>query len=669
MSMDSTPQSIEKRIRRFPRRLLRWLAVLLLAAGVAYLGTWLAERSLHSPRKKRAMQSWLEGIFNADVSPVGDMTMRLNLVRHSRLVFRDVEVEHSNVLFPGKLAVIRRMEARALPWSVLGIWPGRLELSFQNPQISLEESESGEWNTQGLMRPLKPPELAFPFPIPRISDWHAEVEEGQLLLRRRGYELNLALDGEITGRPGSDQVTVRTQKSPFSLGRVGEDAASAGSVGPATLRLALGKAGDLPLPVPGQCRISVDKLPMSSLPFVVSGIPLADVSGAFTGLVSYQTSPGAAGAIALEGELLDVPLAVFGLPRNAPLRMTWPVSPARDDCKAQLRMGPSGFGAFEIEVPLDNSGRPRLLSMRGDVAALDDVPAIFTRYSRWPNWLSRTFPAIEWRSGKWLGFGWNGTNMRLSLTRHTAGLSLSGEAEMMNGRVRIALNPDQPDTPITLAAEKLDPQLLAVKMSQMLPEAFRVHLTGAGANLTWMGSHEGDGAIGEWGLGMVLAKPMIDVSASGAWWKGIRDITRAVAGALPEWGGGDASELERIAETAVFDFDQLSIVSEKDEGGVITVEFRVYGDAFGQATGVLVRSSDGVIEGEFLLAGPSRVLDAVEDANPEFGLALKLLAHDSLGMRVGFRAEADGEPEFFHSFLRDAKLVHENLLREAEKLP
>ena len=168
---------------------------------------------------------------------------------------------------------------------------------------------------------------------------------------------------------------------------------------------------------------------------------------------------------------------------------------------------------------------------------------------------------------------------------------------------------------------------------------------------------------------MVFARPVIDVAASGEWWKGLTDMPLAIAGVLPEWGGGDDSRLQLAAAETIVRMDQLSLVGEKDASGGMVVEFRVYGDSFGQATGILEKHPGGMIEGEFLLAGPSAMLDAVEAANPEFGAALRLLAHDSLGLRVVFRTDMDGRPVFSYPFLQDARLIHEDLKREGASRP
>ncbi len=654
----------DKTKRRLIRRILRWGAVVLVLTCLAWLAAWLIQRSLHSPANKRAMQSWLDDNLNADVSLIGDMTVRLNLVRDSRLVFGNVEVEHPNPIFPGKLASIGRMGAWCPPWSALRLWSGTMDLLFQRVRIAVEENDAGEWSLDGLMRPLASADAPFPFPVPKISDWTARIEDAEVAVRRHGYELGLKLDAELHGRKGGDSLTLGTDGVAFTFGRLESDARLAGRAGRSSLVLGL-KNGSGPPPAldPGRGDTRVEGLPAAILPFFLAGIPLEDAGGFFNGVVAYRQHPGADGALVLEGELRDAPLSIFGLPRNAPLRLVWPMRPERADLKASLHLGPPGFGGFEMNVPLDASGKPRLLSMRGEVAALDDIPDLMTRNERWTDWLSRFFPAVEWRAGKWRGFGWSGSNLRLNLVRTTASLNLTGEAEMLGGRIRLALTPDQPDGPVSVAAERIDAALLAENLSRLFPEPFRVRLSGSHVNFTWRGMRTGEG-IGAWGAGFVFAKPEIDIAASGAWWTVLAEATRAVARALPEWGGGDPAGLLDIAAGGRIPLDQLSIVSERGAAGDLAVEFRAYGDVFGQATGMIETRPDGSVVGEFLLAGPSQVLAELEKVNPDLALLLVLLANDSPGLRIQFRVAPGQKPEFHFPFLDDAKSVLNELVKK-----
>ncbi len=655
---------VPKKIRTLPRRLLRWGAVVLSLVFLAWLVPWLIQRSLHSPNNKRAMQTWLDDNLNADVSLIGDMTVRLNLVRDSRLVFNNVEVEHSNPVFPGKFATIMRMGAWNPPWAVLRLWPGTMDLLFQGVNVAVEENDAGEWSTDGLMRPLASADAPFPFFVPKVADWRAEVNDATIAVRRRGYELDLKLDAEVFGRPGDNRLTLAADRMAFSFGRSGSEKRIEGKAGSGLLALRVGPGpGFNPSIIPGRTAARVDGLPASMLPFFLAGIPLDDAGGTFTGSVAYREHPGAAGALALEGEVRDAPLSIFGLPRNAPLRLIWPVEPKGPDLKASLHMGPSGFGAFTMTVPLDASGRARLLSMQGEVAALDDIPDLMSRNERWTDWLSRSFPAVEWRAGKWRGFGWSGGNMRLNLVRTTAGLNLTGEAELMGGKIRLALAPNQKEAPIGIAGEKIDAALMAESLSRLFPEPFRVRLAGSHVNLTWQGIRTGE-SIGSWSAGLVFAKPEIDVAASGAWWTVLAEATRAIARALPEWGGGDPARLLDIAAGGKIPLDQLSIVSERSAAGDLAVEFRAYGDVFGQATGMIESRPDGTVEGEFLLAGPSQVIAEVERVNPDLALLLALLANDSPGLRIQFRVAPGKKPEFAFPFLDDAKGVLDELVRE-----
>ncbi|MDR1744641.1 MAG: hypothetical protein LBS30_02695, partial [Planctomycetota bacterium] len=359
-------------------RILRWCAALGVLVFLAWLASWLGQRSLATPARKRAMQSWLDENLNADVSLLGGMTVRLNLVRDSRLVFHETEVEHPNPVFSGKFARIDRMGAWASPFAMAGIIPGELDIRINGLNLNIEQGENGEWSHAGLMRPLASGGTPFPFLIPRIAGWKATVGNGGLALRRRGYELGIGLAGEVEGRTGGDRIAVRAPHLAYAFGPVGAKAGArrTGSADAVNLLLRRGAdIGAMPVPIPGRCEARVANLPVAALPFFLQGIPMDEAPGVFNGLMRYDEHPGAAGALFMEGELNDAPLGVFGLPRNAPFRLTWPLSPATDGLEANVHMGPSGYGAFDMTVRLDDQGAPRVLSMRGDVAALDDIPA------------------------------------------------------------------------------------------------------------------------------------------------------------------------------------------------------------------------------------------------------------------------------------------------------
>ena len=641
-------------------RILRWIVVGLLAVmALGGLVSWLVQRSLSTPARKRAMQFWLDEYLNADVSLLGDMVVRFNVVRDSRLVFHDVEVEHPNPVFPGKFARIRRMRAWVPPLSIARIYPGSLLLQFNDMNLLMEQGDSGEWSHDGLMRPLAVGNSPFPFPFPKISDWRAEVRTGNLTLRRRGYEMKLGLDGEASARTGRKYFNIHADEMPFSFGRVDSQERLTGAFSPVNLRLAQpDDPGSLPMPTPGYCEGDARALPVAILPFLIDGIPVGDSPGTYTGKIRYDENPDAEATLFLDGELTNVALTAFGLPPRTPFRLTWPVGPRKDGLAAQVRMGPVGYGAFEMDVPLDAEGRPRLLSMRGGYAVLDEIPVFFTEYSRWPAWLSRMFPAIEWHTPQWRGFGWNGTNLQLSLSRATAGLNLRGEAEMMGGRVRVAMMPDQVEAPVTIAAERLKADQFVARLSRLLPETFRASLTGAHVNLTWRGFPSPQGKMEEWGTGMVWSKPVIDIAASGSWWQGMSEVTKAVARDLPDWGGGDASGLLALAARTSIPLDQVSLVCEREVNGELMVEFRAYEDNFGQVTGLIERRRDGVVEGEFLLAGTSEMLTEVAKVNTDFAVALGMLANDSPGLRVSFILNPGEEPVFSFPFLEDAKKLH-----------
>ncbi|MCL2000921.1 MAG: hypothetical protein FWG74_05765, partial [Planctomycetes bacterium] len=505
----------------------------------------------------------------------------------------------------------------------------------------------------------------FPFSAPKVAEWHARIVDASILIRRRGYDLELNLNpAEASGQAGNDLVTLTADRAPFSFGRTGSEKRFTGRAGAISLMFPINPgSGFSPFPTPGQSSIRVEGLPVAMAPFLLSGIPLENTAGFFTGSIAYREHPDAAGVLTFEGELHDALLSIFGLPRNAPLRLNWPMGPKRPNLNVGLHLGPSGFGAFTMVVSLDASGRPRLLSMQGEIAALDDIPDIISRNERWTDWLSRSFTSVEWRTAKWRGFGWSGEDMRLNLIRTTAGLNLTGEAELMRGRLQLALAPNQQDMPISLAGEQIDAGLMSANLSDRLPEAFRVRLAGSHASFNWRGYRTDEG-IGDWSAGLVFVKPEIDIAASGAWWTILGEAARAIAQALPEWGGGDPAGLLAIAAGVKLPLDQLSIVAEQSAEAYTVIEFRAYGDVFGQATGMLESRPDGTVEGEFRLDGPSQVIAEVERVNSDLALILALLANDSPGLRIQFLAQPDKKPEFNFPFLDEAKSILEELTRE-----
>ncbi len=664
--MSGNTEADTSRKAKIPPWLLHCFLAALALAALSGLCIWLVQRSLRTPAKKRAMQSWLDEKLNADVSLSGDMVVRVNLLRDSRLMLHDTEIEHPNPVFPGKFARITKIGAWAPPWSVAGLLPGRMRLLFEGAQIALEESTFGDWSINGLMQPLAIGDSPFPFPMPKISSWQAIIEKSSLAVKRRGHEMLLDLEGVVSGGYNRNRIDIHADRTPFSFGRVDTpEARLTGQAEPVNLRVVLPAApGELPEFVAGGCELRVKGLPVATLPFFVNGIPIEDGPGVFNGLIRYDQHPDSAGALYLEGQLTGVPLGVFGLPPSAPIRATWPIRPARDNLPAAIHMGPSGFGAFEITIPLAEKGMPKGIVMRGDVAALDEVPVFFSKHRDWPRWLSRMFPKIEWRSGAWRGFGWEGKDLSLALSRSTAGLNLNGFGEMLGGKVRLAATPEQEGSLVTVGGEKLDAGLLAAKMSGFLPDASRmVRPGGGGVSLTWRSYPSGEGDFREWGLGVVCPKPVVDLLRSGAWWGGMPKVAGAILAALPDWGGGRKSELERLSGAGLLELDQASVVAERGAEGWLTVEFRGYGDVFGQASGILEMRRDGAVEGEFLLTGESDLLEAVLRANGEFGEVLDFLANEGPGLRVGFSYEPGGRVEFSFPFLAEAERVR-GVLRE-----
>lgn len=643
-----------------PRRFLRWILLALLIAGLLWLVSWLVQRSYRSPRRQRALQSWLDDTLNADVSLLGGMTVRVNIVRDSRLVLRKVEIDHPNALFSGKFVTADEATAWASTPSLLNLWSDDLELQFKGVGIGLVENEFGEWSIAGFMDPFEAANAGFPFPVPKFRRWTADIENSALAYRRRDYELRIGIEAEAIGDVGSGRVTVKAKKAPLEFGRAGAEDRLSGTLGPASVTATVAKPpGGPPTVALERCEIRVDKLPVSVLPMFLPGIPLENTQGAFNGLVQIHLDRQGAGQFSMEGEITDVPLSVFGLPPRAALKASYPLVDGANGAEALAHIGPSGFGGIEMRIPLDSTGRPQRLVMQGDVAALDDLPVMLSRHVEWPEWLSRTFPTLEWRAASWLGFGWSGKNLSLTLSRAAGGMSLFGEAEMMGGRARLALNPGTAESYINVAAERVDPQLLAVKLSQMVPEAFRAQLTGLHANLTWRGVHPapGDLEVRDWGAGIVFSRPSVEVQSSGEWWRRLARLPSVVAGELAKWGGGESFQLDKMAARLAVGMEQFSVILDQEPGGTFRVEYNGFGQELGELVGYIEKRPGQPAAGDLYLNGRSTMLTLAREANPRLGEALARLADEEVGIRVSYVMDERGGLTFSYPFLEDLERI------------
>lgn len=263
-----------------------------------------------------------------------------------------------------------------------------------------------------------------------------------------------------------------------------------------------------------------------------------------------------------------------------------------------------------------------------------------------------------------MGYGWEGENFRLSLSRSTGGMNLLGEADMMGGQAKMAVNPGK-ELPlrVTVAAKNLDGRALAAKLSKLVPDPWAASLTGGRASLTWRGALAPPGEKGEWNFGFVLSKPEIDVAASGEWWRKLFALPGVIADALPAWGGGDEASLREAMNPARFGFDQLSIVSVSDEDTGVRVEFVAQGPEGGEAGGWVEKTGEGGARGELFIVGSARIVDAARKANPELGKVLGMLSGTPEGLHVSFTYLPDRGLEFTYPFLQDAQRIRGELER------
>lgn len=647
-------------------RLARWIAAFAVAAAFSWAAAWFYQRSLNSHSRQRQLQSWLDGMLNADVSLMRDARVRVNLVRDARLHISDLEIEHPNVIFPGKFIVGNRVVASCSPFSLLGLWADRLDVAAEGMRIRVEENEFGEWSTAGLLNPIAPMNIAFPYPEPKLSGWKARFSGSGLSVRRGDIVLDLGLDVDIEGI-GGGRLALHSERIPFSLTRAGVAGGSTGVISAQTAiaRIAYDGSGS-PALTPEDCEFRIENLPVSSLAFFTNSPLLEFIPGSFFGMVRVEAGADGQATLQCEGEIRDAPLSVFGLPRTTPIRGLWPFGAPRDGLAATIRLGPSGFGGFDITMPLGPDGMPTKLGMRGDVAALGDVPRLFEAHARWPERLSRLFDTVEWEADKWLGFGWSGDRLGVVLSRSTAGLNLFGEADLLGGKVRVAMNPGQDDHRVSVAAEKLDARLLAAKLSPYLPDPWKASLSGTHANLAWRGNLPESGAEEDWDTSIVFGKPVIDGDGHGEWWRRFFDLPRLLIASLDDWGGGDPTPLAALAEKRGIAMDQLSVVCGKNVETGFRSEFLAHGGDFGEIGGWAEVRADGAIRGGLALVGKSNLLAAVAAANPGFGRILELLASTPSGLQIDFGFSEAGGVFFTPVFLDDARRLQSDLENAGE---
>ncbi|MDR0361919.1 MAG: hypothetical protein LBJ46_04430 [Planctomycetota bacterium] len=645
------------------RRVIKWAAFVLFLAGCAWMALWFTERSLNSHRRQRRLQSWLDERLNADVSLLRQVRVHLNPLRSSRLTASDIEIEHPNVIFPGKFVILRQASVWTEPLALLGVSADRLRVRLDGLKMAVEENDSREWSAAGLLDPIMQPDKKFPYPVPSISGWELRLANSVLFLRRRGFELALNLDLAMASA-GSNRVILQPTRIPFTLRRDNPDGEYHGEItsSTASFKILAASGADLEL-APEHCEFKVSGLPLAILPFFMRALPIDELPGEFHGMIRFEDSPEGGMAAVCEGEIRDASLSIVGLPRSAPIRIVWPLGDLVDRT-ASVRMGPAGYGGFDLRIPFDSQGAPKMLEMHGDVGALSDVPQLFSAYLPWLEWLSRTFPVIEWKAGSWLGFGWSGENLSVTLSRATAGMNVFGEGEMLGGRVRVAMNPGHGDGLVTIAAERLDPQLLAVKLTQLLPDNWRIAMKGDHTNLTWRGYPPGDERERDWAATLVFSRPRIDLDNSGVWWLGLRGIIEAAAQTV-RLRGGTPEALDKLAASGELAPEQFSVVAVNDETG-LEVEFLSHGGALGEVGGEIRRDDGGAWKGALTMVGPSETLAAAKADDPAFGRVLEILAAMPDGLPTGFAEDDKGGIGFHYRFLDDARRLEEEF-RAAER--
>ncbi|GEM_PF-2874921 len=645
------------------KRFIHWLIPLVVVVGGVFLAAWLAQRAMNSNVRQRAFQDWLDENLNADVSLLNYTRLRLNILRDSRFYIRNLEVEHPTPLFSGKFFTLGEMIARVPFYSFYRLKPGIVQLDLKAPKVQIEQGEGGEWSFDGLMSPLSAKTSEFPYPMPLFSGFRAQIRDGEFSVRKRGFELKIRVNAEVETSRDSRRLVIRAPDIPFVFTHLESEQELTGnfSIPAATVLFELD--GDKVRLRPDNSEVRVNNLPAAALPFFFGRMPLEAIPGFFSGLARFYEDSDGANWVKLEGEVADAPLAAFGLPRSAPLKMDLPFGDSDRERTALIRLGPSGFGGFDIHLPIGSDGRTERLEMQCDVVSLEDLSASFVSKRGWSAWLPGLISNITWNARQWRGYGWEGNNLTLAITRSASGLNALAEADLFEGKARSALTLGQGrETVITAAAERIDAKQFATRISRLLPPAWQVSLAGGKGNLTWRGTlpQYSDGK-GYWAFNVVLAKSTIDLANSGAWWKIASSIPQAIVDELPRWGGGDAGPLSEIAALSTAVFEQLSVVSDWEEGLGTRVDYVAHIDGSNEMRGWIAFAPDGRANGEARLAGPAVLLNAVAVANPEFAEVLTLLAGTGEGLRTTFTYDPEKGLEFSHPFLQDALRLREEM--------
>lgn len=649
---DPVPQRFS-RLKVWGKRLLPVVVLFLLG----WLAAWLVQRSYNSPNRQRQLQDWLDENVNADVSLLSSMRMRLNLIRDPRLYLEGLEIEHPNPIFPGKFVILRELITRIPSYALFGLSAGKLDLRFWQLKVGLEQNEFGEWSYDGFLDPLLAKKAIFPFPMPLVNGFKANFRESELTVRRRGYEMTFGLSMVVEAFHEQHRVLVRAPAIPvtFTNLETGEVKNAQVSAPAVSARYQLLPGGRARL-TPENCEFLLTDIPCEILPFFFSGLPAENIPGSFSGLLNISDDSDGVLWARLEGEVKNAPLAMFGLPPSSPVRLRIPIGDQRGERAATIRLGPSGFGGFDLRIPLKENGAPKMLELYSDIVTLENIATVMAGGPGWPEWFSTLIPMISWRATNWRGYGWEGNAFLLNMSRSTSGLNLLAEGEMFGGKVKAAMNPGR-EAPVTAsaAAEKIDAKQLGDKLGRMFPAAWRPAFTDGQANLTWRGTLPGaaDGAF--WNFGIVLVKPTIDLTASGAWWRGVFNVPRVLAEALPDWGGGDGEPLLAMADSPTLALEQVSIVSIRDDDTGFRIEFVAQNNDAGEVGGWIDFHADGAAAGELFMVGPSPALLALREINPRLAAVMDILAATPEGLRSSFTLDADHNPSFVYRFLDDAK--------------
>lgn len=658
MTNDSTPAPI------VPQRSGRWVwlfvTVVLLILSLLFF-RWVYNRSMNSAKRQRDMRQWVDNALNTDGSFFVGMEARLNLAAVLRLTLHDLEVEHPNVLFPGKFITTPWVRWRLPLLSTWGMIPGQLTVECEDLVVKLAQDDSGEWNVDGLFGDGTGAESSYPFGKPAITDWQVELRNAMVQIQRNNSVFEFALDGSLINDKPNGHVTGHFRSIPFLFRNTGSRLAWNGTVKPNIL-----SGWVFPRPgggvdiAPDFCEVQIENMPLSALRFFSRGMPVAwspvNYAGLLrmTGRLDENGAPQSDYAI-FDGKLEGAAIPVLGLIDPIMVKGVWPFPKTGDPDKSKGigRLGPGGFGGADIAVSLDATGVPQRLEIKSDVGVLDELSPFLSNSSPWGGWLASVFREVEWVAGEWRGFGWSGQKLAVQYSSSTGTPAFNGTAEMGGGRMSFSSSSAAKRFPYLVVLEDAKVDSVMEPLMGQLPEEFRFDHVGGKMNVTWRGSSLPKKVAFPWEMAMVISNVQLRPTKSGAWWSSLGGLPMALAEAARGFPGETDPDFSPEPLEAV-PFEQISLIIRRDEAMIVRIEVMARSSDLGEIAGWMECDANQSWSGEISIRGKSRLVEEAAQMNSRFGAALRILAGTENGIAIAFSQDASGKMRFDTTLLNDA---------------